>query len=314
MDFKEIADKNKILEIRVGSHLFGTDTPDSDLDLFGIFMPSEKLVYGFQHCEEVDLGYVAKDDTGRNTKEAVDFKLHEYRKFIRLALQNNPNILHVLFVNEKNIRFIDEFGRSLLDNYKLFPHKGAHHRFVQYADSQRHKMMIKPQNYAELERGLEILENSDDHKVMAEFKEAPPFKYEGTGKHVKIGDLNFEAGVYAKTARKKIKDRLENATSRHVLFTKYGYDVKFSSNLIQLLKEGVELMETGRIEFPLKFASDILDIKKGKYSVSEILEWADQLVEEARVAYEKSSLPTEPRHKEVEAFLISEVKRFFISK
>lgn len=53
MDFKEIANKNKILEIRVGSHLFGTDTPDSDLDLFGIFMPSEELVYGFQHCEEV---------------------------------------------------------------------------------------------------------------------------------------------------------------------------------------------------------------------------------------------------------------------
>lgn len=175
-------------------------------------------------------------------------------------------------------------------------------------------MQIKPQNYAELERGLEILENSEDHKVMAEFKEVPPFKYEGTGKHVKIGDLNFEAGVYAKTAKKKIQDRLANATSRHILFTKYGYDVKFSSNLIQLLKEGIELMETGRVKFPLAYASDILNIKNGKYSVTEILEWADLLIEEARVAYEKSSLPAEPRSKDIENFLISEVKRFFSYK
>jgi len=32
MDFKELAKENSILKIRVGSHLFGTDTPDSDID------------------------------------------------------------------------------------------------------------------------------------------------------------------------------------------------------------------------------------------------------------------------------------------
>lgn len=140
MDFKKIAQKNKILEIRIGSHLFGTDTPDSDLDLVGIFMASEEMLFGFQTCNEVDLSTKSKDDTGRNTKDAIDFKLHEYRKFAKLAMQNNPNILHMLFVDEKNIRFIDDFGRRLLERAYLFPHKGAHHRFVKYADSQRHKV------------------------------------------------------------------------------------------------------------------------------------------------------------------------------
>lgn len=80
---------------------------------------------GSSIVKRFDLSIVDKDDTGRNTKDAVDFKLHEYRKFVRLAMQNNPNILHVLLVDERNIRFINDFGRSLLDHYSLFPHKGG---------------------------------------------------------------------------------------------------------------------------------------------------------------------------------------------
>jgi len=310
MDFKAIAEKNKILEIQVGSHLFGTNTPDSDLDLVGIFLPSEEMVYGFQECDEVDLSIVAKDETGRNTSEAIDRKYYEFRKFVRLAMQNNPNILHVLFVDQKNIVAINQAGKRLLAKAELFPHKGAHHRFVKYADGQRHKMRIKPENYAKLEQGLEVLSKVDPHMVLGELRNTPPFVDKGKGRHICLGDLNFEAGVYAKKAIGMIKTRLSKATSRVQLYTKFGFDVKFGSNLIQLLKEGIEIMNTGRIVMPLAYRQDILDIKQGKYSVEEILKWADDLVEEARGAYETSKLPTEPRSKEIEAFVMEEVRGF----
>jgi predicted nucleotidyltransferase len=321
MDFKEIAERNKILEIRVGSHLFGTDTPDSDLDLVGIFMPSEEMVFGGERCEEVDLGFKAKDDTGRNTAQAIDFKMHEYRKFVKLALQNNPNILHMLFINDENIRFIDGpdgFGQRLLSRAHLFPHKGAHHRFVKYADSQRHKMRIKPQMYAALEDGLRVLSMFDDNHVLADvvinqsLANAAPFVDSGQGKHVQCGDLHFERGVFVKKAKKMIRDRLSRATNRAQLFTKHGYDTKFASNLIQLLMEGIELMVTGRISFPLAFRDDILAIKRGDYSADYIMEWADNLVELARASYEKTSLPSGPRTNEIQRFVIEEVKRFTI--
>lgn len=314
MDFERIAKENRILEIRVGSHLFGTTTLDSDLDLLGMFMPSEAMVFGDVRCNEVDLSVKAKDDTGRNTADAVDRKLHEYRKFIILAMQNNPNILNALFVDDKNIVFENDYGRNLLDNAHLFPHKGAHHRFVGYADAQRHKMRIKPEHYAKLEKGLEVLEAADDNKVMAELKETKPFTYQGQGKHIKLGDLNFEAGVYVKTARKKVQARIDRATSRVVLFTKHGYDTKYGSNLIQLLKEGIELMETGRVVMPLAYRQDVLDIKAGKYSAEDLMQWADDLVEEARRAYEKSELPKNPRTDEIRAFMIQEVKRFVLQE
>lgn len=312
MDFKAIAERNKILEIQVGSHLFGTNTPDSDLDLVGIFMPSEEMVFGFQECEEVDLSIVAKDETGRNTSEAIDRKYYEFRKFVRLAMQNNPNILHVLFVDEKNIVAINQVGERLLTKAEIFPHKGAHHRFVKYDDGQRHKMRIKPENYAKLEQGLEVLLPEDPHKVMGEFRNIPPFVDKGKGRHICLGDLNFGAGVYVKKARGMIEARLSKATSRVQLYTKYGFDTKFASNLIQLLKEGIEIMNTGKIVMPLAYRQDILDIKRGKYSVEEILRWADALVEEARRAYETSKLPAEPRSEEIESFAMQEVKNFLL--
>jgi hypothetical protein len=310
MDFRQIANDNRILEIRVGSHLFGTDTPESDLDLFGVFMPSEEMVFGFQRCEEVDLGTTHKDDTGRNTADAVDRKLHEYRKFVRLALQNNPNILHVLFADPKNIVYQNEFGKRLLDNGEHFIHKGAHHRFVKYADSQRHKMRIKPDNYAKLIAGLEFLEHIDDDRVLGEFKDTPPFTYGGKGKHVRLGDLSLGVGTFVKKAKQKIADRLSKATHRTKLFTKYGFDTKFGSSLIQLLYEGIEIMETGWVQMPLACRQDVLDIKRGKYSVEEILSWSDRLVEAARVAYETSPLPAHPPTDYIEQFMIGEVKSF----
>lgn len=310
MDFTKKAVKNKILEIRVGSHLFGTNTPDSDLDLYGLFMPFDEIVYGSYKCEQVSFDQTDKDSTGRNTKDAVDFTLCEYRKYIHLALQNNPNILNSLFVDNTNIRFINEFGERLLEKAELFPHKGCHHRFIKYAHSQKHKMQIKVENWQDLRKGLEILENSDQYQVMSDFKDIPPFTYPGKGKHIKLGDLHFELGIFNHRAKRMIKERLSKATNRTELFTKFGFDVKYGGNLIQLMKEGIELLNTGRIEFPLSFRQDILDIKMGNYTCDEIIKWSDQLEDEARIAFEKTKLPTKPRTKEIEQFAMTEIKRY----
>lgn len=300
----------KILEIRVGSHLFGTTTPDSDIDLAGIFMPGRANLFGFQRCENIKDDVVAKDAGGRNTAEAVDRTLYEYRKYIQLAMQNNPNILNMLFVDKKNILFKDhtDLAQNLLNKAYLFPHKGAFNRFVSYARSQRKKMMIKPENYRALQDGLALLGVEDDNKVMAEFRNVLPFTYAGIGKHVQCGDLSFEAGVYVKKARKQIRARLAKASTRTQYYTKYGVDVKFASNLIRLLKQGIDLMRDGKLVFPLPYAQEILDVKQGKYNVAEIMEWSEDLEAEARTARDKSSLPGKPWTKEIEEFTIKEME------
>jgi len=140
MKEREIAEKNKILVVRTGSHLYGTNTPESDEDFVGIFMPSEEYVYGFKKVDEVDLSVKDKDENGKNTKDAVDIKYYEFRKFVKLAMDNNPNIIEILFAPKENIVYINEFGTELLEMAKMFPHQGAKQKFMGYALSQKGKL------------------------------------------------------------------------------------------------------------------------------------------------------------------------------
>lgn len=315
MDWQELAEKNLILKLRVGSHLFGTNTPESDLDMVGVFMPDEHLVFGFGRCETVTTNIVAKDEAGRNTSEAIDCTYYEFRKFVQLAVQNNPNILHYMFANKENILFCNELGKDLLNRAQMFPSKEAHHRFVAYADAQRHKMRIKPENYSALEDALGFLKTQDDHAVIGEFKAEPCFKFDGQkGHHMLVGDLHLEPSVYVKKACRMIEDRLSKATNRKEYFLKYGFDVKFGSNLIHLLKEGIDIMRYGKLVYPLPYAQEILDIKQGKYTVEQILSWADELVEEARRAYEVTTLPEKPNADEIESYVITTLKTWFSKK
>lgn len=311
MDFKEKAIEHKILEIRVGSHLFGTSTPESDIDLYGLFMPFDEIIYGSYQCEEVKFDVQAKDETGRNTKDAVDHTLCEYRKFIKLAMQNNPNIMNSLFVNKENILFINEFGQNLLDKAELFPHKGCFDRFIKYADSQKHKMMIKQENFTGLNEAVEVLSKEPDNNLLYKYEKTKPFTYNG-GRHLLAGDLHLDIALTVKDALKVLNQRISKATNRTQLYTKYGFDVKYSGNLIQLLMEGIEILTTGRIEFPLTYRKDILDIKQGKYTAEQIIKWSEELADQARSAYSESVLPVHPRTKEIEAFAMSEVKRYCI--
>lgn len=309
MDYQDLAKKNLVLQIRCGSHLFGTNTPDSDLDLVGVFMPCAEQAYGFGRCEVVETNIKAKDDTGKNTADAVDCTTYEFRKFVTLAMQNNPNILHLLFANEPNVLVAEDYyGRDLLAHAQMFPHKGAHHRFVAYADAQRHKMRIKPENYNALQDVLGFLREQDPHAVLGEFRNNPLFSGSAEkGKHLRVGDLYFEPGVYAKKAVRMIEARLEKTTNRAKLFTKYGFDSKFASNVIHLLREGIDLMRDGRLVYPLPYAQEIVDIKQGKYELGQIQEWADRLVEEARRAYEQSTLPEKPQTEKIEMFTMTRV-------
>lgn len=61
MDFAKLAQENIVLKVRTGSHLFGTNTPESDTDYEGVFMPPAEVVFGLGACREVDLGVKDKD-------------------------------------------------------------------------------------------------------------------------------------------------------------------------------------------------------------------------------------------------------------
>jgi len=315
MNLTEIANKNKILEIVVGSHLYGTNTPTSDIDYSGIFLPPKEFVFGLRRVEEVNLSITAKDEVGRNTQNAVDKKLYEFRKFVKLAIENNPNIMEQLFVNQANILYINTSGQALLAERHKFPHKGLLQKFKGYAFAQKHKMVIKSDKFNELSNALNYLKDFPDQKaILIELKDkALPF-IKFTKDYCAIGDLNLQKGIFVKKAVSMITERLSKVGNRKNLITKYGFDTKFASNLIRLLLEGKELINTGKLIFPLTYHKTILDIKQGQWKIKEILDYAEQLENEIDVEIEKSELPSKPRFDEIETFAINLLESYSCSK
>ena len=244
MNERQMAEKNKILEVVSGSFLYGTNTETSDKDYVGIFMPNVEYILGFKRCDEVDFSTISKDEKNKNTQAAVDMKLYEFRRFVKLAMENNPNILEILFVNEENRIFCNDIGKELLAIKCLFPHQGAKQRFLGYAVSQRHKMI----------------------------------------------NCHGRAG------------------NREEIVSAHGYDTKFASHLIRLMFEGVELLETGSIEFPLKERRTILDIKQGKWEMSKVLDFSSEL--EKQIESIDSKLPAKPNVEALERFTINKLRNF----
>jgi predicted nucleotidyltransferase len=309
VDFQKVAKENLILEIKSGSHMFGTNTPDSDQDFVGIFMPPPEILFGLQECELVTMNEESKDSEGRNTSEAVDRTFYNIKKFVKLALQNNPNIINVLFASPASVVFQTVEGAELLGYRCFFPHKGCYHRYVSYARSQKHKMLIKACNYEELQETLTELEKEhhvhtrrlmDAHEEGSEYLRVS----EESVYHFKVGDLLLDRKLAISDAISKVKKRLDSAGNRTSLITKYGFDTKFGSNLIMLLRQGIELLRTGKLTLPLPYAQEIIDIKQGKFEAQEVIELAKSLEKEAEYAYETSTLSDKPRIEEVESFLI----------
>jgi predicted nucleotidyltransferase len=72
---------------------------------------------------------------------------------------------------------------------------------------------------------------------------------------------------------------------------KHGYDTKYAMHVIRLYGEAKELMENGRITLPRPNRAEPIEIRQGRYSLSEIQELGIQLESEALAAQATSPLP-----------------------
>jgi predicted nucleotidyltransferase len=312
MKEKLFAEQGKILEYRVGSHLYGTNTPTSDVDYNGVFIAPEEYYLGLNSVEEVDFSVVSKNKDGKNNPDAIDRKLYEFRKFVRLALDNNPNVIEQLFVDEPNVLFINETGLELIDNRHMFLHRGLRDKFLGYGFSQKHKMIIRTDKFYELKNALDwMVEFNKPETYMVELKDKQlPFML-FKQKHVTIGDCDFELTRQLRWVEKKITERLDKVGNRKELYLSKGYDTKFASHFVRLLMEGMELLETGDLKFPLKDRELILEIKEGKWKLNEVLKLGEELEKWVEKITAKSPLPNKPRFEEVNRLVVNMLKKHF---
>jgi predicted nucleotidyltransferase len=292
-----------------GSRAYGTHRPESDYDEKGICVIGDPRYYfGFSRFEQKDSGWT----------DGADRQIYDIRKFVDLALRCNPNIIEVLFVDPSSVIFMDEEGERLRDNREMFLSRLAANTFVGYAMSQLHRirghykwLQDPPDKPVETNfRHLHHL-GIDDEVWVREFdSHVIKVWLEDEPSNLKIE--HFDKAAW-KTANKKfgdyIKWKRDRNPARAKLEAKYGYDAKHAMHLVRLLRMGKEILTDGKVLVRRPDAQELNDIRNGKFTYPELIEYAEHLKDEINTAEKSSPLPQKPDRQKAEKLLMGIVKR-----
>lgn len=128
MDYKTIQDRTIFLSI-VGSHAHGTSLPESDFDEVGVCIPPKDYYFGLKSFKQADK---FKNEKG----EKIDKVIYSFDKCINLLIQNNPNMMDLLYVPDRCIKIITPEWEKIREIRDLFLSKAVKFKYSGYAYSQ----------------------------------------------------------------------------------------------------------------------------------------------------------------------------------
>lgn len=285
---EEFEKKNdvKILYLsKFGSHLYGTNTPESDTDIRGIFLPSKESLLLERRCRS--LSYGTGDNKSKNTKEDIDFNLWSIHYFLELVRKGETNALDILFSpsNEECVIIKDSRMDKLFENpLKLFdPSKTT--ALVSYCIDQAKRYGVRGSRLGVIKRAYTCVKREI---AKLELLKVPlfPVKIKDIVDNI-IEECNDPTYCFKKTIRNvhslvlcgkvhnynisitELYTRLEKDYTRYgerarLAEKNEGIDWKAISHAVRAIDQMKYLLTDGKINFPLKKRDLLTDIKSGK--------------------------------------------------
>ena len=274
--------------------------PDSidDKDVMGVYIGRLEHYLGF-----------GQRDVFEKWEGEWDCVFYELRKFIGLLLNCNPNVLSLLWVRPNGIIFESSLGERLRQHRELFVTKKAYHSFSGYAHDQFKKMISFNQEAQALMQQLE--------DQLVEFGIDPDSCDAGHA----LRNLDGQPFVGATTEMMEIVKRFRGerrrfysggymGKKRRELVRRVGYDAKNAAHLIRLLRMSIEFLTEGTLYVERADAAELLDIKRGAWSLEKVKAEAERLFQLAQEAYVRSSLPAEPNRDEAERLCVNMIREY----
>ncbi len=304
---------NIILLTLGGSHAYGMDKEDSDVDVRGISLNSKSdILLGADFEQVVDV------DT--------DTTVYSFNKMIQLLTSNNPNTIEQLGCLPQHYFYLSEIGKELLDNRKMFLSQICVHTFGGYASSQLRRMSNKAARLvSQAENESYILKSVDNARY--EFKNRYyPFEDDNDLKLYidKSAQEGYDSEIFmdVRLNHYPLRDwagmwnemktivssynKFGRRNEKAVAHDKLG---KHMAHLIRLYMMCIDILEKEEIVTYREKERDLLmSIRNGEYldgNRQPIPEFYDLLNEyEKRFEYAKNntSLPEKPDYKRINDF------------
>ncbi len=281
-----------IFQTITGSHAYGMATPESDIDTKGVAISPKSTVLGFAY------NFAQKEQL----TDEVDSVVYDLRKFMKLATQNNPNIIEIMFISPDHWQETSPYWNMLWDNRDRFLGKGCYQKYTGYAHAQlkrintHRKWLLDPPTKKPLREDYGLpehkkLTNSERGALNALVEEgftvgAEFMTYLVNEKKYQSEHNHWKQYQQWKKSRNKVRAELE---------AKFGYDTKHASHLIRLMRQCIEILEKHTLTIGDKDnAEQLLAVRRGAFSYDAVMEEAESLQKKCEALYESSTLRTRP--------------------
>ncbi|CAM6006432.1 unnamed protein product [Sphagnum balticum] len=304
-----------------GSHLYGTNTPQSDFDYKRVFIPTAKdiLLGSVQHSvvDRRDKGEGEKNYAGEHEEEA--FSLQRY---LRLLADGQTGPLDMIFAPDWAITDNSDLWKCIVKNRAKFLTRKTS-VFCGYCAAQANKYGIKGSRVAAARAALSVLdagmatygkgplglmhaELSTLTKATEHIEILPIQQKDGSMlDHISVCGRKFSFTAPMKMARDTVALIIEQYGKRALMAeTQQGVDWKAMSHAVRFGHEALELLATGHITFPLPNAEHVKRVKRGEFAYQQVAEEIENLMERVAEVSASSSLPDEPDHAFIEELVL----------
>lgn len=270
-EFNEMhPDRELIFLIKAGSHFFDLNSPTSDTDFRGIYMPSKKEFYeGEPKRRFFERKTLEGNKTGiKNTKDDVDFYLFSYTFFLDLLARGDFNCMEMLHAPEDKI-LIDNPRMNTLAQLRQSLLVNDISAFLGFIKKEYRRYGINMNHYKIQEDFANFLRTYPPHtkltQIWSEIKEYSKdekqiiFTTSLTGGNNRVPTLKVAQRLYQNTVKTNyivdmIDTRLKRYGHRQKNMAKSGVEFKGLYHALRLIYEANDLFDYG--EFKLPFNSE----------------------------------------------------------
>jgi predicted nucleotidyltransferase len=313
----------ELVRMVFGSHLYGTNTPCSDTDYKGVFMPGK---------EEILLGRIPKTlrlsegsgNTGKNTSEDVDEEHYSLHYFIELACKGETVALDMLHAGPEHQLNTSSIWESMKAQRSRFYTKNLK-ALVGYARRQAAKYGVKGSRLAEAKRVLDILRkveaDSPDIRLEDVWDELPESEYlrkeERTFPET-VATYDVCGKKLQSTARaRQYIDTLARFVDAYGARARAaekneGIDWKAVSHAFRAAYQVEAILKDGGYSYPLPQTDLLVSIKKGVVPYKLAGPALEDLIDELEKLSAESDLPEKADRRYWDRWLLAAVERSVI--
>ena len=297
-----------LVKAQAGSHLFGTNTENSDMDYKGIYIPDKRdiLLNKVQGSVSIKRD---KEHGEKNTKDDVDVELYSFQKFMNMLYEGQTVALELLWTPADKII---EAHPAWFEIQKLLKEHCLHKKvtsFVGYCKTQADKYGVKGSRMAAVKLTYEYLismfvKYGKDTKLELIWDKLEG-QFNGV-EHIEFGIQETRHGEipfmevcgrkyqdnqsieYTVKALRQVYDSY--GTRAKQAETNEGIDWKALSHAYRVCCQAIEILRDHKLTLPLKEEdlTIVRDVKLGKIPFKEFQPMLESKLEEV-LKWEKES-------------------------